>query len=325
MPRGTGYRLAPAVLCAVFLALASPSVAFEGPLQVRNQFPLFVSLNTPYLESAEVSDSATVALSHSSVYVTQASPAWTVNMDLELTELMVRLKKKAGSRTEFGLDLPVLRPTAGFLDGPLESFHDFLGTGDYGRHERPQNEFLYEILHLGSPVILPVNGQAGFGDVRLSLKRVLIDQGPLVSILATIELPTGDAKQGYGNGSYDASLALLVDMDLGKEYRGYGTAGAVVPGPLKGYQTIPMRAYAFSGLGIEAAWWERFSLIAQTVVAGSPYPETGIRQVDWPGVMLTVGGRYALPAGGIELSLTEDLDTAGAPDFIFNLSTTWKF
>ena len=121
----------------------APAGSFDGPLQVRNQFPIFLPLDPPYLESAAVRDSATVSLTHSSVYVIATVPAWTVNMDLELTELTIRLKKTLGTRTELGLDVPFLRPTAGFLDRPLASFHDALGTGDYGRHERPHNEFLY--------------------------------------------------------------------------------------------------------------------------------------------------------------------------------------
>ena len=311
-----------AIFCGTVLLVPHMVLSFDGPLQVRNQFLLFLPLNTPFLESSAVRDSASVSVSHSSVYVTEYSPAWTVNMDFELTELAVRLKKTIGARTEIGIDVPLFRPTKGFLDRPLESFHDALGTRDYGRHERPYNEFLYELTRNGGPVILPEAGKTGIGDVRLTLKREVTDGLPLVSVMGSLELPTGDAKTGYGNGSYDASLAVLVDMDLGKTYRGYGNAGAVFPGALKGYQTVPMHTYYYAGFGIEAAWWERLSVIVQTMVASSPYPDTGIRQVDWPGVLLVLGGRYAFGASSLEFSLTEDPDTAGAPDFILN--TTYK-
>ncbi len=95
---------------------------------------------------------------------------------------------------------------------------------------------------------------------------------------------------------------MLVDLDLGKQYWGYGNVGLVVPGDLKGYQTIPMRTYAYAGLGVEAAWWDHFSVIVQTVVAGSPYPTTGIRQVDWPGILLTFGGRYSFSSSSLWMS-----------------------
>jgi hypothetical protein len=309
----------------LMLLLPLHSYAYEGPLQVRNQFPLFIFTDTPFLESAAVQDSATLSLTHSSVYVTETSATWTVNTDIELTELMVRLKKTLNSRTELGLDLPFYRPTAGFLDEPVSAIHSTLGTGDYGRHSRPENDFLYEVLYQGKPVIVPKDNESGIGDIRLTAKQVLLEGPTLVSAMANIELPTGDAKAGYGNGSYDASLALLVDMDLGKVYRGYANLGVVLPGDLKGYQTIPLRNYAYGGFGVEAAWWEHFHVIVQTVVATSPYPTTDIRQVDWPGVLLIMGGRYTSGSNSFEFSFTEDPDTAGAPDFILNMAYRYAF
>jgi hypothetical protein len=36
--------------------------------------------------------------------------------------------------------------------------------------------------------------------------------------------------------------------------------------------------------------------------------------------MLALGGRYHVGKGSLELSLTEDINLSGAPDFIFNLT-----
>ncbi len=314
------------LLVCMFLVLAPAAAdAFEGPLQVRNQFPLFIGIDPPYFESAVVQDAVSVNLTHSSVYVVREKEPWVVDMDLEMTELNLRLKKKMTSSTEVGLDLPFLRTEQGFLDRPVSWVHDTLGTGDYGRHNRPMNEFLYDIRYQGMPVIAPENGKAGLGDVRLTVKQVVREGTPIISLLAGLELPTGDAKLGFGNGSIDASFAVLVDFDMGKTYHGYVNAGGVFPGDLKGYQTIPLRDYAYGGFGVEAAWWEHFHVIVQTLVQGSPFPRTDIRQVDWPGVLLVMGGRYSFEKSSVEFSLTEDPDTAGAPDFILNLSYAVKF
>lgn len=323
------HRLPAFLLFPAFVLFLLPIIAhaeaFEGPFQIRNQFPLFTVLDPPYLESAAVEDSATVSLSHSSVYVIETNAPWTVNMDLELTELMVRLKKRLDSRTEVGFDLPFYRPTEGFLDGPLASFHDALGMGDYGRANRPDNEFLYELLYQGRPLIAPKVDEAGIGDVRLTAKRVLLEGETLVSVTVNVEFPTGDAKAGYGSGSYDTGMALLVDRDLGNVYRGYANLGVIFPGELKGLETLPLHASYYGGLGIEAAWWARFHVVVQTLAATSPYPETGIRQIDWPGVLLVFGGRYSFDPGSLEFSLTEDPDTAGAPDFTMQLAFRCRF
>ena len=50
----------------------------------------------------------------------------------------------------------------------------------------------------------------------------------------------------------------------------------------------------------------------------SPYPDTDISQIDTPGVLLVLGGRYSAGSGSYELSLTEDPNTSGAPDFVLN-------
>ncbi len=315
------------VLSAALIIVFAPLVAwsFEGPLQVRNQFPLFIGIDPPYFESASVQNAVSVNLTHSSVYVIEDKQVWKVNMDLEMTELNMRFKKKVSSSTEVGLDLPFLRTEQGFLDRPVAWVHDTLGTGDYGRHNRPMNDFLYDTSYRGKPVIMPENGNMGIGDVRLTVKQVLTEGAPIVSLFANVELPTGDAKKGLGNGSVDASLALLVDFDMGKTYHGYANIGGVFPGDLKGYQTIPLRDYAYGGFGVEAAWWERFHVIVQTLIQGSPFPHTDIRQVDWPGIILVMGGRYYFEKSSIEFSLTEDPDTAGAPDFILNVSYAMKF
>ena len=68
--------------------------AFDGPLQVKNQFPLFSSANAPYLEAAVLSDSFSASLSHSSVYLIRESAEWSVGLDMEITELDLRMKKK---------------------------------------------------------------------------------------------------------------------------------------------------------------------------------------------------------------------------------------
>jgi hypothetical protein len=321
----SGRRGLFAALVLVLLPVQAGALEFDGPLQVRNQFPILLPLAPPYLESAEVQSRFITGLSHSSVFVMETSPTWVVNMDLEVTELDLRFKNKVTSSTELGLDIPVIRPTEGFLDRPLAWFHEVLGTDDYGRSERPHNEFLYQVDYQGQPVIKPVNGRCGLGDLRVTMKQQFRAASPVISIMADVEVPTGDAKTGYGNGSYDFGIALLADFDLGERYRGTANLGFLSPGDLKGYQIIPLRNVVFTGLGVEAAWWERFHAVAQVMVQSSSYPNTGIRKVDWPGILLIIGGRYAFDRSTMEFSLTEDPNTANAADFTLNVAYAWNY
>ena len=135
---------------------------------------------------------------------------------------------------ELGLDLPVVRATGGFMDRPLAWYHRAFGFGDYGRKNRPRNDFLYDIRKDGMPLIEGDNDRTGFGDTRVTVKRKIVEGSTALSVLADVELPTGNARVGYGNGSVDAGIALLLDQDLTPEARMYANAGVVAPGRSQG-------------------------------------------------------------------------------------------
>jgi hypothetical protein len=317
-------RTVPAVLVLI-LCCSAPARAFEGPLQVKNQFPIFLPINQPYLEQASTESSFALNLSHSSVFVMEDSVHWTANLDLELTELNLRCRKDIPDLFEVGVDIPVVRATAGFLDGPLEWYHQTFGFPDYGRNTRPKNEFLYVLEKDGAPVIEGENDRVGFGDVRLTLKKKISGVDPIISILADVELPTGNARIGYGSGSIDSAVAVLLDKDLGAETRLYTNFGVVFPGDLRAHQTVKLDNFFYAGTGVEALIWPHCSLLAQIMVQTSPFPHTGISEIDNTAVILMLGGRYYVGTGSFELSLTEDPNTSGAPDFILNFSYKKRF
>ncbi len=313
-------------MTTAFLILSfSSASAFDGPLQVKNQFPIFLPVNQPYLEQASPETSFSLSLSHSSVYVIENSAHWSTGLDLEMTELNLRFRKYFPGLFEAGLDLPLLRATSGFMDRPLAEYHRTFGFPDYGRSERPENEFLYDVRRDGLPVVKGVHDRTGFGDARLTLKRVITATDPAISLLADVELPTGDARIGYGNGSVDTGVALLLDKDIGRASRLYANLGAVFPGELRAYQTVKLENFYYAGSGIETMISRRLSLLVQFMVQTSPYPRTGISKIDNTGMILVMGGRYYASSGSYEFSLTEDPGTTGAPDFILNVSYKKKF
>jgi hypothetical protein len=146
----------------------------------------------------------------------------------------------------------------------------------------------------------------------------------VVSIKADIELPTGDARAGYGSGSVDWGMALLVDKTFNDRLRTYMNLGAVFPGKYRGYETIALKDYYYGGVGIEAALWRHVSLLGQVFAQTSPFPTMDINKVDDAAMLLVLGGRYSSGNHSAELSLTEDPNTTGAPDFIISISYKLK-
>ena len=306
------------VTTVFLLFFSSSALPFEGPLQVKNQFPLFLFLNSPRLESASTETSFSAGISHSSVFMLKDSSEWSVNLDMEITELALRYRKDIPHIAELGLEVPFVSFESGFMDSFLESYHKAFGFSDYGRSSRPHNEFLFEVRRNGALIIKGKEGRTGLGDIRLTAKKVVLSGDPVVSVRADIQLPTGDASAGFGAGSLNAGATLLLDKRISEKFITYWNVGAGFPGDLKAKDTVTLKTFVHAGAGIEAALWKSFSLLGQIEFQTSPYPETGIGRMDRISALFSFGGRYLSGKNSFEFSLTEDPNTAGAPDVTFN-------
>jgi hypothetical protein len=313
-------------LSFVIISFYSPTTyAFEGPLQVKNQFPLFLYVSAPYLESASIENSLSANFSYSSVYLVRESPEWDMGLDMEIAELDLRFRKNIRDFIEIGVDLPIISFNSGFMDDFLRSYHNAFGFPDYGRSNRPENEFLYEVRRKGVIVIKGEGGRIGIGDIRFTFKKPILTGDPAVSLRGDVELPTGDAKKGYGSGSIDAGFAVMIDKKLGEKFKAYGNLGVVFPGDLKAHEKVKLREFVYGGTGVEAALWKNLSILGQVFIQGSPFPKTDIPSVDRIAVLLSLGGRYHSGNNSLELSFTEDPNTSGAPDFTVNFSFKRRF
>lgn len=306
-------------------ASVCPAFSFDGPLQVRNQFPLFFHINQPYLEKAVPEDSLSIGLSHSSIFMVKQSADWSVDMDMEITGLDIRYRTDISNLFELGIDIPLLTFNSGFMDNALSSYHEMFGFPDYGRSSRPPEVFAYEVRRNGAIVIKGENGIIGIGDTRFSAKRVLFSEGPVVSLRADMEIPTGTASKGFGSGSFDFGIAVLIDKRINEKVTSYINLGVVFPGDLKAHETVSLRNFAYAGAGVEAALWNNIAVLGQLFIQGSPFPKTGIPTIDRPSVLLSLGGRYSSGNDTFELSFSEDPNTAGAPDFTIAFSLKKKF
>jgi len=312
------------LLIMIFLA-PLPAASFEGPFRVKNQFPLFLHLNTPILEKAAQEDSLALSLHYSSVFMKKGSSDWLLDLDLELAELNIAFKKNLPGLIELGLEVPLLGFSPGVLDQPLESYHSAFGFPDYGRSRYPKNEFHYRLFRKGKLLVEGESGKVGLGDLRLTGKKEFSFGETLLAVKADMELPTGDPNSGFGNGSLDWGLAVIGERKLGQAFKLTGVLGLVLPGDLKARETIGLQPYYYFGAAAEWGLWKNFEVLGQCLVQTSPFPETGISAIDQTGIILTLGGRYAFGRNSLELSFTEDLNTTGAPDFTFQLGFKHKF
>ncbi len=316
------------ILCLTsFLGTAGTVRGFEGPLNIRNSFPLFLSTGTPLIISAEPESSIDLNLMYSSTYLVSTAGEWSFNLDLEAAIMDIQIKRIFfGDSLELSLDLPVMSFNSGFLDGFLESYHSAFGFPDYGRSNRPPNDFLFEVTHNGRTVVAGKSGEIALGDVRVGIKKALYVKDPYISLYGFVEFPTGDPKRGYGNGALDTGVALLVNKGIGDRLMTYLNAGAVFTDSLRGEETIELADYLYGAAGVEWLYSGNLSLNTQFFIQGSPFRNTGIRAIDEVATILSVGGRYRINLKkSLEFSFSEDTNTAGAPDFMVGFGYRYKF
>ncbi|MFH1671849.1 MAG: DUF3187 family protein [Pseudomonadota bacterium] len=315
------------ILFVVTLILSTELAAgFQGPLRVKNSFPLVMSIGSPSLVSAECENSVNLNLTYSSTHLVDVSNDWTVGIDLEAVLLDVQVKRLLGSSTEVSLELPLISFNSGFLDGFLEEYHSAFGFSDYGRSDRPHNDFLFEVARNGKTVVRGESGEIAPGDLRVGIKQALHPKDPCVSVSAFLELPTGDPDRGYGNGAIDGGVALLINKSLGREFMAYLNAGVVFAEELRAEQDIELNNYLHGGVELEWLYSEGVSLNAQFVIQDSPFRDTGIRSLDSTSTILSVGGKFKFnPKSALEVSFSEDTSTAGAPDFMVGVGYSYRF
>ena len=311
-----------AYVFAILIAavLYSPASSYEGPLQVRNLYPLFLHADQQYLERAAMENSTSYSLSHSSTYTMEKSKDWTINLDMEITELSFIHRAIVKNWFEVDLYVPLLIFGKGIMDGPLGEYHDTFGFDDYGRTNRPDNEFLYEVKRNG---VLIIKGKSAvkLGDIRLALKKPLISaEDHNLSLKADVEIPVSNAKKGYSNGSVDAAVSILFDKSYSDTTMTYWNLGVVFPGDVRGHERVELENFIYGGLAIESMLGKNFSALIQLHGQSNIYPDTSIAAVDGRSFMIVFGGRYFSGKRSLEFSLTEDLNTTGAPDFIINMT-----
>jgi len=321
--RGKGRALGAFLLCAWLFFPPSPALGEGGagsaPLHLRNGFPLFLGFVPPVMSGVGTEDALSLHVTYSSTHLVARSADWSAGLDLEAAVVDLVVRKRLGTRFEAGLRLSGISVNSGLLDGPLAAYHDLFGFPDYGRHLRPENAFLFELERGGEPVLRVPAGTTGLGDTTLSLKFRPGAPLPGLALLGFLDLPTGDASRGLGNGRPDGGAALLVETAPGRRLRLFADAGVYLPGDLAAGRRIGTEPFGYGGIDVEWTATARWVLGAQLRIQGSPLPRTGIPAVDDLSVILGLGGRWR-PSERIslEFSFSEDPNTAGAPDFMLS-------
>lgn len=158
----------------------------------------------------------------------------------------------------------------------------------------PVADFNYGIwpemhLNIGPGLVrtLPAGGPSshGFGDTRVALKWRFVqetDDRPEIAIYPAVELPTGNASKGLGNGQVWYQFPLWLEKNWGQGWSSYGGAGWTLnraPG---------QRDYWYGGWQIQKQLSDRWNLGGEVYSQGA----TAAGTAGW--TALNLGGGYKL-------------------------------
>ena len=124
-----------------------------GPLHVQNRYPIYLIFLSPEPDTPRLVKTGHWLLAvygdYTSVYINEQSRDWSVLMDMEMTVVSVGLTYGLTRHLNVAVATPWICMHAGFLDGPLATYHETFGFPDYDRPDRPENEFDYHMRKNG--------------------------------------------------------------------------------------------------------------------------------------------------------------------------------
>jgi Protein of unknown function (DUF3187) len=245
--------------------------------------------------------------------------------DFELTRANLALQYGVFDGLAVGLEIPLLYTWKGFLDEPVKLFEDVTGFKRSIRFERRQHLFSYILQKDDRNALSGTSGAVGIGDIALSAKMVLREEGQWVPTIAgrfALKLPTGDDDRALGSGEVDVGVGLALEKTLGP-VRLYANTGLTIPtgNPFSGtgIDSMPMLSSFLTG---EYRLTERFSLLLQLNAVTPPVRDTGL-DIDRATFEILAGFNWVLPGLPVvwQAGFMEDLNnTNRTADFALFMS-----
>lgn len=334
-------RLGPAlagfgVLLAGYVGGLQASVPLTDPvpLAVRNVLPTAQLYGLPRPLGAAMARHTELSLSvdHASNFSAAAADGVTVAFDGETTVLGLTLRgplAAAGGRMEWGVEVPWVIHSSGFLDGFIDGFHDLTGFPDGGRGEAPRNRLEYLVAYPGATAVRVDDAANHVGDLRSWIGYQLVrSTARTLGLRAQLKLPTGRVADLSGSEGADVALWLeYADRSLLGRYRlSLSVMGGLV---LLGEGELAAPAQQdlvpVGHLGLQFLLSPRVRLHAQ-IDAHGDLLDSGVAQAAEAAVQGTLGGRWLFsPHGWLSFAVIEDLRADSAPDVVFQLALGRRF
>ncbi|MFN2329975.1 MAG: DUF3187 family protein, partial [Chromatocurvus sp.] len=297
-----------------------------APIHTSNRIP-FITIHglTPARSAYLLPQGRTEASLHANAANTSivdgAGPRRTV-IDGETHRLELDVRRGIANDWEIGVNLPVLRHSGGFLDRPIEEWHEVFGLPNGNRDRLPRNRLLFSQRGANGSGFLLDDSGGGIGDLQVSLSRQLNDG---LALRNTLKLPTGDGDRLTGSGAAALSTSLHASGRFRTRLHWHASGGLLLSGSsdVLGKQAKSTLAFGSTTLAWEVS--DALVLKAQLDAHTAAYGGTG-EPLNRATFQLSLGAAFAIADGwALDIGFSEDIAVETAPDIGFHAGLKHRF
>ena len=246
-----------------------------------------------------------------------------IHIDYEAYRFNLSYQYGLNDKWNLKFDAPLIQQGGGVFDSAIDSWHEFWGLP---RGKRPLVEQDQYDIRYAYQSQTPVNlneASTTLGDIQIAIAHSLIENSSTVmSLWASLKLPTGDEDKLTSNGATDVSAWLALNQQLSDNWVINVNTGAVILGT-DNYKNIPLSDYALYGhamLGWSVS--DNIDLKLQLQGHTSYYDQSQL---------IILGDTYFLTFGGsitinqcnqLDIAMSEDIKVDASPDT--SLIINWR-
>ena len=317
------------------LLLTTPMPMFAdafAPLPTYNQNPFAQIFGLPAFDAPRLIApgqwQTRISLEAANHFFSRDTGAEFIRIDGE-THRAALTFKYGTARAEWGIEVPYLSHSGGFLDGFIDNWHDAFGLPDGGREGATKNQINYVYARNGEDLIRISDRADGLGDVRLLAAWALATGDYLQSaVRASLKLPTGDADRLHGSGAPDLSVWLSAGgapANAGR-WRWNATAGVIALGRGDVIAGQQRQLAAFGGVGGGWRAWNPVILKAELRTHTAFYRNTDLEPLGRTATQLILGGTWNVTKEtALDIAVSEDIRVHTAPDVSILISLRSNF
>jgi hypothetical protein len=313
------------LLCICRAGFAEPA----QPFLTRNQNPLLLIYGLPTPSAAFLPAPGTWR-SNWSINLTntlnnETTENEALNMDGEVYQLNLHAEYGLTQTWSLGMQLVWLEHHSGFMDQPIEEYHDWLGLPQGDRLDSPRNQLFYRYERNGTEQLRYQESTGGWSDIQLTAARCLNKSFARdYSLHMSLKLPTGKPGDLTGSGAADFAAWLAGRETLSDRWQVYGSTGMLLLGRGDILSDLQEDTALFGTLGLH---WQYHPTVAFKVQAewnSAFYKDTGI-QFMGDAMQLSFGAAWQISRGlKFDIALTEDIKEEASPDVTFHFALRFE-